>query len=127
MIETITTYSIVLIPLFVFFLTTGMKIYVGKDLHEISYAETFLQVPVDILFISVALTITYLTKSSEHTLPGVIILLAHLMISFFSVVVWRYSAKNLIKENLIYSGILGFLNYNLTIWPLIYVITLNLN
>lgn len=103
-----------------------MKVYVGKDLHEVSIMQTILQIPVDILFISVALTITYLSVHNEHMQAGIIILLAHLVISFFSVICWRYSAKHLIDQKLFYCGILGFVNYNLTIWPLIWVININM-
>lgn len=126
MLETITNYSIILIPTFVFFITIGMKIYVGKDLHEVAYAQTFLQLPVDILFISVALTITFLTKNVENTVPGLVILLMQLFISFLVVIIWRYSAKNLLNENLVVCGLLGILNYNLTLWPLAFVINLNM-
>ncbi|PXX98847.1 hypothetical protein DF185_15845 [Marinifilum breve] len=102
-----------------------MKMYTGKDLHDITYAQTALEIPVDLLFISVTLTITFLTKEASNITPGIILLLTEILLAFFTVIIWRYSVEKLINNNLIPCGLLGLLNYNLSIWPLIYIIYLN--
>ena len=112
--------------MFIFLITIGMKATIGKNLHEITYAHTALEVPVDLLFISVALTVTYITKSNNNIVPGISLLFMLLFISLVSIIIWKYSSKHLNKENLFYCLLLAFFNYNLTIWPLIYVISINL-
>lgn len=126
MIETLSTYFIIIIPLFIFLITLGMKATIGKNLHEITYANTALEVPIDLLFISVALTVTYITKATNHIVPGISILFILLFIALVSVLIWKYSSKHLINDRLLLCFFLAFINYNITIWPLIYIININL-
>jgi len=125
MIEFIAKYAIVLIPLIIFLITIGMKMSIGKALHEITWGHTILEIPIDLLFISLALTITYVSKNQSALIPGVVLMLGELFFSFVSVLLWRYSAKCLLNEKLIRCAIIGFINYNITIWTLIYIINLN--
>lgn len=126
MIETLSTYFIIIIPLFIFLITLGMKATIGKNLHEITYANTALEVPIDLLFISVALTVTYITKTTNNIVHGISILFILLFIALVSVLIWKYSSKHLINDRLLLCFFLAFINYNITIWPLIYIININL-
>lgn len=126
MIETLSTYFIIIIPLSIFLITLGMKATIGKSLHEITYAHTALEVPIDLLFISVALTVTYITKANDNIVPGIALLFILLLIALISVLIWKYSSKHLINDRLLLCLFLAFINYNITIWPLIYIININL-
>ena len=127
MIETLSNYFIIIIPLFIYLITLGMKAAIGKNLHEITYAHTALEIPVDLLFISVALTVTFITKANSNIVPGISLLFMLLFISLLSVLIWKYSTKHLINDRLKLCFLLAFINYNITIWPLIYIININVN
>lgn len=123
--EFLAKYSIVLIPVLIFLITMGMKVAIGKDLHEITFGFVILEIPVNILFISIALTITFISKNEDKASAGITLMMIQLFLAFISVVIWKFSAKYLSDEKLFPCALLGLLNYNLTVWPLFYIINLN--
>ncbi len=102
-----------------------MKMFTGKDIHDITYGQAFLEIPIDLLFISVTLTITFLTKSSGNVPLGVILLLFEILLALFTVIIWRHSVEKLINNNLVSCGALGILNYIISGISLTGIIYLN--
>lgn len=111
-----TNFAIV-IPLLVLFIKTWMKHTIGQKVDEISYFDFLLDLPIDLLFISISMNITYLLKanlinSSENIKWGLLMLIIHIAVALLSIFIWRF-AKVLFKErdNFIGSACLGAANF----------------
>lgn len=116
MAEFLLTYFPVLIPLVILLIKSGLKHSVGKHVDEISYVDLLLDLPVDLLFVSIALNVSYIFKAGADLKIGIGMILAQFLLSIIVILVWRYASIAFKEqENIKKTLCLGFTNFVITV------------
>lgn len=121
--ETLVKYFVVLMPLIILGIKGLLKHSVGKKLNEITYGNLILELPIDILFISISFNIIYFSKSDAIIKLATIYICCQIFIAIIAVILWRHAVAEFEKkENLCAAFKFGIINFILTI-PFFILIT----
>ncbi|MBI5019943.1 MAG: hypothetical protein HZB59_00750 [Ignavibacteriales bacterium] len=116
MIDFLLNYFPVLIPIIILLIKSGLKHSIGKHVDEISYVDFLLDLPIDLLFVSIALNVSYIFKAGADLKVGFGMILFQFLVSIIVILVWRYASIAFKEqENITKTLGLGLTNFILTI------------
>ncbi|GLG82262.1 MULTISPECIES: hypothetical protein [Acinetobacter calcoaceticus/baumannii complex] len=112
----------IILPVIVLVLSFSLKMFIDRQTTAHDAISSALELPVDIIFLSISLIVGFILVPRADTLTGFVWFCAYLILAIVIVFIWRRST-NMHINNGKYIG-LGFLNYLLSISSLYFSIKL---
>jgi hypothetical protein len=114
------------IPVLLILNVSVNKYFLGNKFSETSFLEFFLEIPVDLGFLSISLVITYLFVRVSDVQFGILITLMCLFVGMLSALLRRTAMYEFEKEdsNVVKIGLIGLPNLLLSVFFVAYIITL---
>lgn len=115
-------YLSIIMPAIVLGLSFFLKMFIDRQTTANDAIGSALELPVDIVFLSISLIVGFILTPKANTLMGFAWFGCYLVLAVLIVFIWRRSTNNHINNGK-YVG-LGFLNYLLSIFSLYFSIKL---
>lgn len=118
--------TFVFIPVLLILIILVIKYFLGNKLSGSSFLEFFLEIPVDLGFLSISFVITYLFVKVSDTQFGILITLVCLFVAMIAALLRRFALIEFEKENssVIIIGLIGLPNLLISTFFVAYIISL---
>ena len=104
-------YSVWILPLLIIVLSLLLKMFVNRTTSAPQFLAGVLELPIDIVFLSMSLTVAYSISKVENVALGTSWLVLCFVIAIVSVVFWRMSLRFFEDNKSIHCIFLATLNY----------------
>ncbi|PCD05699.1 hypothetical protein CMV16_21960 [Peribacillus simplex] len=129
-----------ILPIILLALSFCLKLYINREVNKPSVLSAISELPVDVMFVSMAFIISYRIRFSNHVIEtynngsklilekmdlnaGYGLFGVYIIITIFVIVFWRISIKRMDTQKWIAYGILVGLNYIICIVALLFAFT----
>ena len=91
-------------------LSFALKLFIDQQIDMPIFIKRFLELPVDFNFLGLAFIVAYITKDPTNTQNGLLYFVGLIVVSIFTIFLWRRSTHCFILTRTIWTWILGTIN-----------------